>query len=236
MAAVTLAQLDLPDKKTWDEAPLVLYGAVLLLALVAVDESVRATVGLVQLRKIRAYEGEMRAVLSAALIILVRKYSPPWERVGAHAFQLRGFWRWRRLTNIGGIRIGSVPSMVNPSWKPGKGVVGMAVKQRQGRTVHWTTTFDDALRLGERAWTALPADERFGLSWGELIRTENYAGITAFPIYDRGGRLTGCVCIDAPLTEAELGDPSVQKILRDLARSVDALGSPPVGWRQYSHD
>ena len=95
VAAVTLAQLDLPNKKVWDDAPLALYGAVLVLAVVAVDESVRATVGLVQLRKIRAYERDMRAVLSAALTILVKKFSPPWERVGVHAFQLRGVWRWR---------------------------------------------------------------------------------------------------------------------------------------------
>ncbi|MGH3566542.1 MAG: hypothetical protein ACRDRH_11025 [Pseudonocardia sp.] len=218
----------------WNEQALILYASVVIIVLVTIHESIRALTGVAQLRKLRAYERDARAVLSAALALTVKNVGAPWDRVGAHAFLIRGFWRFRRLSKVGGVRLGAEPSMSDPRWKPGKGVVGIAYEKRDIVTIDWRALFQAAAAAGPDAWRAAAVDSRFGLTWGELMRTQNYTGLAGCPVFDSGGKLIGAVTIDAPLSMADLNSDPMKQILRDLARAVDDLGRPPSSWWRYN--
>lgn len=234
VSAVTLAQLGLPSPTFWQGRSVLLYLAVGVLVLLALEESASSIAGLAQLRKLRLYEQDMRVVLSASLTLLTDRFKVPWDRVGSHAFWIRGFWRFRQLVNVGGLRIGAEPAMAKPRWKPGKGVVGAAFERRTVVAIDWAAVFSAAELAGASSWDSATVGARFGLSWGELMRTRAYGCIAACPVFDRGGRIVGVVAIDAPLSSAELGSQDLRSILWTLAEAVDELGPPPRTWWRYS--
>jgi len=227
---VTLAQLQLPSKKLWDKSSVALYAAVVVLALLATQDAAKLAGQTLQSGRLRRYERDVRAILSTGLAKAVSSSTIPWDSVGVHAFLLHGLWPWRRLVNVGGIRLGVRPSMAGPTWTPGKGVVGVAFKHKVFLAEDWGTVMVRANALGPARWRALPSVNRYGLSWGELQLTSDYVGICACPIYATSGKAIGCVSLDAPLTATKLSEPAVQVILRDVATGVCASGKPPRAW------
>jgi hypothetical protein len=184
--------------------------------------------------KVRSYERDIRALLSATLLSYVDEYKAPWDQVGVHAFLLKRSMFRRFLVNIGGIRLGSKPSMDSPPWRPGKGVVGLAFENRCPILEDWEQFFSQAMAEGPQFWERRSQRQRYSLSWGELQHTGGYHRILAYPIFSMKGKLIGCVSVDGPLSEDRLLESKSLNILRSLAASVALLGFPPVAWWGYN--
>ncbi len=231
---LTSAQLNLPRKDFWDHKAL--WAAIAVVAYVTVHDLLVAALPSLQAKAVREYEQNIRATLSAGLCEVVNKFGVPWEEVGVHAFLIRGLPRFRRLVNVGGIRLGAKPSMTAPVWRPGKGVIGVSWDDDRIVAVNWNTFFRTHNSAGKTRWKSLDPKDRYGLTWGEFQLTSDYRTIVASPIYcqrGRSGKRMGCVAIDAPLTSAQANDPAMAQILRDVARMIELAGDPPQTWWTY---
>jgi len=241
-ATTTAAQLDIPSKEFWSGHRYLLYASIFVLAYVAIAEALRISLPSIQARRVREYEQNIRSTLSSGLREVVDKFSLDWEEVGVHAFLVRGIRPFRRLVNVGGVRLSAKPSMTRPLWRPGKGVVGEAFRAGTPQPIDWEAFYAVANSAGRSAWRAqgmwyqrlFPRwGKKYGLSWGELQLTAEYKGIVAKPIFASGGRMIGCVTIDAPLSSADLAKPEMEAILRDVAGAVVLAGVPPRAWWSY---
>ena len=241
-AAIAAAQLNLPNKTYWPGRTYLLYASLVALAYLVIAEAVRVSLPSIQARKVREYEQNIRSALNAGVKEVVNKFPVDWEDVGVHAFLARGLPPFRRLVNVGGIRLSAKPSMTRPVWHPGKGVVGQAFRLQTPHAENWEAYFQNANSAGRSTWNhhakwyqlPFPAWGRpFGLSWGELQLTADYKGIVAKPIFASGGKLVGCVVVDAPLSVQDLTGAAMQDILRDVAGAVVLAGVPPRAWLSY---
>jgi hypothetical protein len=233
-AMLTAAQLNLPKKEFWDRR--VLWAAIAVVAYVTVHDLFVAALPSLQAKRVREYEQNVRATLSAGLCEVVNKFGVSWEEVGVHAFLIRGLPHFRRLVNVGGIRLGAKPSMTAPIWRPQKGVVGVSWDKDCIVAVDWQSFYKTHNGAGKAAWKKLSVEDRYGLTWGEFQLTADYNVIVASPIYcqrGRSGQRMGCVVIDAPLTLAQANDPGMAQILRDVARMIELAGDPPQTWWTY---
>lgn len=231
-AAVTLAQLGLPSDQYWAERTSLLYLATAAFSVVAFYEVSRAALVSLQAESVRAYERDVRAHLSEALVEVGSKFSTAdLKQIGVHAFRVRGMWVFARLVNIGGLRLGKGPSMYRPRWRRGKGVVGRAWADGKTVAVDWSEVYTRANAQGPAKWRSLQARQRFGLSWGELQLTRRYERIVATPMYaPRTGRLIGCVAIDCPLPLVDVRSTAMDGVVTEVGRRVAELGRPPRAW------
>jgi hypothetical protein len=226
-----MAQLGLPNDTFWKHEQPLVYACVILLAVVGIEEMIRRLAQTSTESRVSQYESDIHVILSVGLCQTAQKLSIQWDQIGVHAFLARGpRWR-RRLVNIGGLRIGSRPTMSGPDWRRGKGVVGRAWEEQKPVKEEWQTYAEAHLSDGKAAWSQKPAVERYGLSWGELYLTREYVGIAAAPIFHKNGSVIGCVAIDGPITGPALRSAELEQILRDVARSINKLGRPPALWR-----
>ncbi|MEV8504463.1 hypothetical protein AB0368_06475 [Actinoplanes sp. NPDC051475] len=241
-AAATAAQLDIPNKEFWSGHRYLLYASIFIVAYVAMAEALRLSLPSIQARKVREYEQNIRSTLSSGVREVVDKFSLSWEDVGVHAFLIRGFWPFRRLVNVGGVRLSAKPSMTRPIWRPGKGVVGEAFRTATPLPTDWEAFYAAANSAGRSAWRAqgewyhriFPRwGKEYRISWGELQLTAEYKGIVAKPIFASGGKKVGCVVIDAPLSATDLAKPEMEAILRDVSGAVVLAGVPPRAWWSY---
>jgi hypothetical protein len=232
-STVALAQLHLPDEEFWQDRPMVLYLSVAVLAVAAGLELIQASISIAQLSRIQSFDRDVRAILSGGLHEFVTLTKIDWSRVGVHAFLLHRRGMAKQLVKVGGIRLGSIPFMHRPRWRPGKGVIGIAFQRSSGVAVDWNEVFEHAEGAGRVAWESKDKEARFGLSWEELMLTRQYRGIVARPIYSSGRGRVGCVAIDAPTGADELAKPDVQDIIHNIAAGIDRLGQPPRAWWRY---
>ncbi len=224
---VLLAQLSLPDKASWEANATLLYGCV---GLLAVQEILRFTGSGRHADRVRTYEADMKAVLGAGLTAVARDLNVPFDQIGVHAFLARGRGRFRTLANVGGLRLGSRPSLVRSSWRPGKGLAGKAWDTQEQAAADWQRIAGVARTGGRVAWESLPPEQSYRLSWAEIQLTREYRGVVAAPVFDADNRLIGCVTIDAPLPVSRLNGDTMAGILADVARGVAGTGYPPASW------
>lgn len=224
-AAVTLAQLNLP-KDYWVTKPQVLYAAVIALALAALNQ---ARFYAASPARIRAYEQNVRGTLDTGLQAIRNSTGVEFDQVGIHFFRIGGVLG-RRMVNIGSLRIKPEPSMIDPIWTKGKGVVGQAWKQDHFLAVDWEDCFDRWNLLGRQSFKKLPKDQRYYLSWGMLQNTRGYKRISASPVRNSSGKVIGCVAVDTPASQAAMANASLAQALHDMSIAVSGLGRPPIGW------
>lgn len=241
--ALTMAQLNLPDAEFWVDRDTELYVALTGLALLAAYDSITGTLAAAQSASVREFERSVRSCLSEAFLEVRAEFpaAQPTE-IGVHAFRIRGVWPFRRLVNIGGIRLGADPSMTRPVWKKGRGVVGRAWRERRFVAEDWEAVYAAADTAGASAWgqPVLPIallswwrrgrDGPYSLTWGELQLTFQYKRIVAIPTYASNGRLRGGVSIDTALPFADARSSKMRSILDRLAAKVGALDKPPRAW------
>ncbi|GAB3745153.1 hypothetical protein GCM10027598_81160 [Amycolatopsis oliviviridis] len=229
VAITTMAQLNLPNAGFWPDRRPVLYLAIAGLVTIAGIELFGTVVDRLQLPRVRGFEQELRAVLSAGISQLAHHSPAAWREIGVSAYQIRGL-RWsRRLVLVDSLRLGTGPK-VGVRWRPGLGVIGTAYQQQDLLSVDWESYFKSAESAGPTAWQARTELDRFGLSWGELMRTKALVGVTACPVYGENGDLIGVVCADAP---TDLSSQQVGATMRDIANAVGDLGTPPASWWSY---
>ncbi|QFZ18468.1 hypothetical protein [Saccharothrix syringae] len=227
---VTLAQLNLPSAQFWHGLRPVLYVAVGLCLLATVHELGSFVSYFGHLGALRSYDQDVRALLSATLSRVEAGTGIDWRSVGVSAYCLRGVpWR-RRLIMIDELRLGSGPMPGQPPLRPGKGVVGVACKRSEGVCSNWEDYVKVSIAMGRQRWERQDKEARFGLTWGELLRTESLTWVSAFPVYSRTAKLVGVVAVDAP---TDLSGADVSRVIRDLAASMGDVGSPPRSWWSY---
>jgi hypothetical protein len=140
-AMVTLAQLNLP-KNYWNKHSAWLYVATGTFSLMAFWEVVRNAVLSIQSDAVRAYEREIRGHLSEAMLSTKDKFpQADLMLVGVHAFRIRGIPPFRRLVNVGSLRLGTFPTLASPKWRRGKGVVGLAWESEHTIVEDWEVFF-----------------------------------------------------------------------------------------------
>jgi len=227
MAIVLLAQLSLPDEESWKANKHLLYASVGLLAL---QELLRHTGGGRHVDRVRRYEADMKAVLGGGLKAVATELGVSFDQVGVHAFLARGRWRLRKLANVGGLRLGTTPSLLRSDWRPGKGLAGRAWNTQNCEAADWRAITRRALAEGRAAWEGQPPDHTYRLTWAEIQLTRDYRGVVAAPVYDARHRLIGCVTVDAPLPVSKLIGDAMAGILSDVAVGVAAIGQPPLAW------
>lgn len=248
VAAITLAQLNLPEKAFWDRQQSILYICVAIIAAAAIYDSVRSIGEALHLGAIREYERNLRASLSAAVKKLVDDLGAPWDEIGIYRFELRGplkirnvpFQRWKRLWRVEGVRAGASIKDNHRSYRLNAGIAGVAtyeqvvVAERWNDFVQVMHTPTPLWAATPAAWDAKPHRERYGLSWGELMASERYDGVVAMPTFNEKGNVDGCVLMSAPLLQVQLVSAPVRDALAELATSIGLIGSAPRGWWSYN--
>lgn len=83
-------------------------------------------------------------------------------------------------------------------WRRGKGVAGMAWETNQNVLADLGPVHEQRGRLGEERFDALPAEERFGMTYRELQDSEVYTGVIAIRLFstDAVPSLLGVFLID----------------------------------------
>jgi hypothetical protein len=232
VAAVALAQLNIPSD-FWAAQKTPLFLAVVILSLEAGGEIARSAIALTRAERLRQYDNDIRAALSAAVAGVVEKFGSPWDEIAVYRYEVKGHWRWRRLFCVEAIRAGAPVRLTDRAIPIDHGVSGVAVSDELITFKEWETFARSAVSAGRGAWEDLDRRSRFGLEWGDLMRSERPKGIISCPTFDTNGKVEGCVTLTGPLHTFELMDSAMQTIVSDLANAFSIVGRAPRGWRSY---
>lgn len=226
---VALAQLGLPSKTFWPAHSLLLYVALAMFMVTVLHELLNIASFFRQLRDIRKFDHELRAVLSAGIAQIEKKSGVDWQSVGISSYCVRGLVR-KDLRLVEDLRLGVAARILMPKYRPGKGVVGLCFTTAEAISRDWGEFFKSSVAAGREAWLERAATERYGLSWGELMRTEHLTWVSATPVFSPDGRSIGVVSVDAPV---DLSTDAVAQVLRELGVALGDVGKPPTSWWSF---
>jgi hypothetical protein len=184
----------------------------------------------VQAARIREYDQNVRAVLSALIGAVVNSMGAPWDEIAVRYFIVRGIPFQRRLFRVAAVRAGADVAEATHPTRIGEGIVGTAVAHQETIAIEWRRFVQAATDQGPSEWAARPTEKRYGLSWGQLRRSLQPPGIVAVPTFDPRGRPNGCIMISGPLKLNDLKNEAMQEALEGSVTALDRLGSPPPGW------
>ncbi|MFC3735506.1 hypothetical protein [Paractinoplanes deccanensis] len=228
---VTLAQLNLPSKEFWAGQEVLQWISVAVVAAFLFYDALWSVNLAFRDRRIREYDADLRAAMSAAVALVVDTLGVRWDEVSVQYYRYRRFWfRPNRLVRVSGVRAGAIFAESEESFRPGVGLVGAAFQQRILLGAQWGDFVQSATRLGPVAWEQRDPIQRYGLSWGQLRRSAGPDGIVASPTFAPNGRADGCLVISGPMKAADLVTEPIGQIIDSLATSVDRIGPPPPGW------
>ncbi|GAB3896810.1 hypothetical protein [Microbispora bryophytorum] len=229
-AIVTLAQLNLPDRRFWEEQTLLQWASVVVLTFFIYYDAVRSVNYSVQAIRIRDYDNDLRSALSAAVSAVVLSTGAPWDEVAVHYYRRRRLLFWRWLIRVGAVLAGADVADARRSIRPDVGIVGTAFSTEMVIAEQWRQFVRTATKQGPRAWAQRDERDRFGLSWGQLRRSAQPEGIVASPTFAPNGQPDGCILLSGPFKLSDLTSDEIQRTLDDLATVLDRLGPPPTGW------
>ncbi|MFI6094368.1 hypothetical protein ACIA8G_02375 [Lentzea sp. NPDC051213] len=232
-SAVTLAQLNLPEKSFWDARSVVLYLSVTVLAITVVHDATIAVTHALQANQIKSYGGNLNAAFAATVTSVVTEFGTPWDEIAVTFYRSKLFGRWRKLIRVGGVRAGARPINLNPYIRTRTGIVGHTFTEQAIIAAEWKDFVESAVSQGKSAWEQRRPQDRYGLSWGELMRAERPDGIVAQPIFNERGRPVGCASITGPLKLVDMNSPQMGQILNDLATAMYLIGPTPRGWWSF---
>jgi hypothetical protein len=170
---------------------------------------------------------QVSETLRIALVQVIDLTGLDWKAVGMNAFLIERRRRWRReqfLHRIGRERISIHPLPSEVMWTKGKGVIGRCWELNSDVGVDLAKHFAPYRALTEDEWDALPADERFGLSFLEFKRTEHLGPVVATPIQEADGTIIGVVSVDGPSgTYTRLSSEPVREAIGAAATTIRNL-------------
>lgn len=229
-AVVTLAQLNLPSGNFWEKQVFLQWVSVVALAAFVVYDAIRSVNLAIQSARIREYDNDVRACLSAVISAFIEATGAPWDELTVRYYGLRGILFWRRLELIAAVCAGANLVDSQRSFRPGVGVAGQAFIQQVNIAVEWGEFVRGATEAGPDAWARLGERERYSLTWGQLRRSPQPDGLIASPTFALSGNPNGCIVVSGPLKMVDLVGDNVRRTLDELATVLDQLGSPPRGW------
>lgn len=233
-AVVTLAQLNLPSSEFWDGQAGLQWVSVIAVAFFICYEAVRSVNYALQAARIREYDNDLRAALSAVITRTVACTGVAWDKISVRYYRRRGLLFRHGLVQIAAVRAGADIAEARHPIRLGEGVIGVAVAEQVIVGVQWGQFVSAATAAGPLAWAALSKPERYGLSWGQLRRAAQRSaqpeGVVASPTFDPAGRPDGCILVSGPLESPDLASEAMRQTLDELATTLDHLGGPPAGW------
>jgi hypothetical protein len=186
-------QLDIPSKQAWtDSAAWSTPGIFILGVLAAVGGSLK----LISLRaeasrseKVRRAEGFCQQVTTTVHQSLKQL---PIETLTVHAWRVKG----DSLERLASFRVERRPD-AGVVWTKGKGGVGQCWATNLQIEADMTNLHTAAAGPnGQAAFTAIPPEGRFYLTWDEYQKTKRYWSIFVTPLKDGKGNFIGCLSID----------------------------------------
>lgn len=114
-------------------------------------------------------------------------------------------------------------------WRKGRGVAGMAWKRNKDLAVDLQAVHSRRRELGEKAFDALPSDQRLGMTYAQLATTEKYAGIVAMRLFSTAAapELLAMLVLDVTGVEdfaavaASVEMPEIAQAVGACARRLD---------------
>ncbi|MGC4780625.1 hypothetical protein ACLQ3A_03120 [Micromonospora zamorensis] len=229
-AVVTLAQLNLPSRPFWDEQVVAQWLSVSLLAFFICYDAARSVNYALRATRIREYDKDLRAALSAIIASVVESTGAPWDEIAVHYYRRRGILLRRRLFQVAAVQAGADIANATQPIRWGEGVVGVAVDDQVILGEEWRQFVRTATEEGPSAWARRSKRDRYGLTWGQLRRSAQPQGMIASPTFDPDGRPEGCILVSGPLKRVDLEGEAMGRTLDNLATVLDRLGQPPSGW------
>lgn len=170
---------DFPEVSAWSRGhplPAIQIAAVVLLVLVQAGTVARVR----RSQRNRELEDACREVAA-----YVDEQCPalPLRDVGIHIWNVAGPPFASHLRRTGTFLLVGNRARSGVRWTPGKGVVGLAW-QRRAMVIRNLEEIRSVAGT-EEAFSALPSDDRLGLSWEEFVRTRRYRAVCANPLYSR---------------------------------------------------
>lgn len=107
----------------------------------------------------------------------------PLKQVGIHIWRVAGLPKARYLRRAAHFLLAGERAHSGITWKEGKGVVGMAWKERHPKAINLETLY--AKHNTPTRWNSLSEDERLGLTWAERKGLPRYKTVYAAPLYRR---------------------------------------------------
>jgi hypothetical protein len=229
-SVVTLAQLNLPSKKFWEDQVILQWISVITLALLILYDAVRTVNYALQIGQIRKYDNNLRAALSSVISSVVRDSGVPWDEVAVRYYRARRMLLRRDLLLIAAIQAGANIEDSSRVVRSGKGIVGMAFSDQEVIALEWRELVRVATDEGREKWEMRSEAARYGLSWGQLRRSEQPEGMLASPTFGVDGQPNGCILLSGPLKLPDMQNDELRLTLDDVATILDLLGAPPRGW------
>jgi hypothetical protein len=240
-AVIVLAQVHLPSERFWDGLTGVRWVSVAVLAIIIGYDAVRAVNYAVRAARIREYDNDVRAALSAVIGAVVDSTGVQWDEISVRHYRRRGL-PWLpsgramrllqpRLVQVAAVRAGADLAEAPRPLRPGEGVAGLAFADQIMLAEQWRLFVHTATEQGPAAWAERPARARYGLTWAQLRRSARPEGMVASPTFDATGHPNGCILVSGPIKTPDLTSDDMRQALDDFATVIDCLGPPPPGWR-----
>jgi hypothetical protein len=205
--------------------------AVVVSAVLATGSTVAGAVAEWRARRVGARREQADILLTATGWAIVDQVGLDFRDLGLAAYRVERIW-WQpwslRPRRVHRVRAKRRPVSSDIVWRPGKGVIGSCVAQRQVVESDFRELYAELGDPTELEWaTEVPDDVRLGLSYAEFLDVrDKYEVVVASPLIDdSGARATvrGCVALDGPAgsydrltTDEVLGllDSAAQGLLR----------------------
>jgi hypothetical protein len=157
-------------------------------------------------------------------VLIERETGVGVAEIGVAVYVVHRRWFRRRLKRVWGLRRGRAPAQSLVHWRPGKGVIGVCVKNAQGLAADLDDLNAKFELMAAREWSRLPSDERLGLSAKEMKSVRGkYQLVGAVPILG-DPKPIGCVVVDAPRGSlADVFTDDVFDLMGDAARAIESL-------------
>lgn len=218
--AVGASRLDWPKGFWIGRTPWVL-GALVVTGVVPIVLVVVSEYGEKARRLAIEREQKIETFLVASLVYAVRHAGADWLTTGIQTFVVKGFWKPRHV-RVAKVRLGPIPSS-GIVWTKGKGVIGKCWETRTEQYEDLNARFAPYQAYDRAQWDALPATDRFGLTYDDFQRLgHKYGIVAAVPIVDRNERYIGCVTVDTP-HDNDRGRLQRAEVLGSLANTAQLV-------------
>jgi hypothetical protein len=190
-----MKEADFPREAVWENGSPATYallavGAITYLGYMLVVWGYRRTISA------SSIESQLYRACRDVASLVERTTKLPRETIGVHVWTVRGIRGVRRLER----RATFVPGDRPPTaivWRKGKGAIGRCWERDE-----WVLADLEGLQAeapDEASFYALPAEERFFLTWPEFHSTDHYKAVLAWPLHggpEAAPRVVGCLSVD----------------------------------------
>lgn len=233
MVPITLAQLGIPDPTVWAGLKPGLGGAVGLAALISISGARDSVIAFKFRTEIAQFKNSVNVRLAGLADAVSRTSGTDVIKLGTHLFvakptSLPARPPRARLYCAGTFRMSERPSMFNPTWVSGKGVVGRSFETGTFLAADWGGWAAQMLQTGPAQWKQMDRRDRFAMNWGELEQSSGYDSIFAHPFFDSSGRVAGVITVDGPDLTGDSDE--VRALMRSASARMTEIYPPPLGW------